>query len=159
MLWDVWALAAESDLAVLEREDGWATLRPLVQEVSRTCVRRARYERPLFDPALGSRDSGTARRREMNGSELLAWEAAALASLSHQQRVVVDLRYRYGLPDDVIAKALDICEATVRVHAMRGLGHLREFAKHRPPQWARIDGFSLLSAPSPTVNKPHRKRY
>lgn len=48
-----------------------------------------------------------------------------LARLPRQQRAVLVLRYYEDLPDQRIAELLGCSAATVRVHASRGLAHLR----------------------------------
>jgi RNA polymerase sigma-70 factor (sigma-E family) len=48
-----------------------------------------------------------------------------LAQLPRQQRAVLVLRYYEDLPDQRIAELLGCSAATVRVHASRGLAHLR----------------------------------
>jgi RNA polymerase sigma-70 factor (sigma-E family) len=55
-----------------------------------------------------------------------------LAQLSRQQRAVLVLRYYEDLPDQRIAELLGCSATTVRVHASRGLAHLR-----RHPDLAR----------------------
>ena len=52
--------------------------------------------------------------------------ADALRRLPRRQREVIVLRYFVGLPDGEVAGALGIAEGTVRTHARRGLGALRE---------------------------------
>lgn len=52
--------------------------------------------------------------------------AGALSRLPRRQREVIVLRYFVGLPDGEVAGALGIAEGTVRTHARRGLGALRE---------------------------------
>ncbi|MDQ6949179.1 MAG: sigma-70 family RNA polymerase sigma factor [Actinomycetota bacterium] len=52
--------------------------------------------------------------------------AVALRTLPRRQREVIVLRYFVGLPDCEVAGALGIAEGTVRTHARRGLGALRE---------------------------------
>lgn len=50
----------------------------------------------------------------------------AVRRLPRRQREVIVLRYFAGLPDCEVAGALGIAEGTVRTHARRGLGALRE---------------------------------
>lgn len=52
--------------------------------------------------------------------------AVALRTLPRRQREVIVLRYFVGLPDSEVAGALGITEGTVRTHARRGLGALRD---------------------------------
>jgi RNA polymerase sigma-70 factor (sigma-E family) len=57
-----------------------------------------------------------------------------LATLRPQQRAVLVLRYYEDLPDAEIAVLLGCSEATVRSHAFRGLGALRQRLTNTPTE-------------------------
>lgn len=59
---------------------------------------------------------------------------ALLATLPRSQRAVLVLRYFEDLDDQQIAGLLGVAESTVRVHAHRGLGALRETLLERAQQ-------------------------
>lgn len=79
--------------------------------------RRWTTERPAAElPEVGSIDADAA---EADG----LWQL--LTGLSHRQRCVLVLRYRYGCADDEIAETLGCRRATVRSLAARALAELR----------------------------------
>jgi RNA polymerase sigma factor (sigma-70 family) len=118
----------------------------LVQEVYLALYRRFGDEVPAELPAAYARTAivraqiGHRRRRrfaerptaELPDRPVTATDTAAsdqlwtlLDGLSHRQRCVLVLRYRYGCADDEIAETLDCRRATVRSLAARALADLR----------------------------------
>ena len=85
--------------------------------------RASSRERPMAEPASASA-SVESDVGESYASRDAAW--SLLARLPRQQRTVLALRYYEDLSDAQIAEALGCSSATVRAHASRGLGALRE---------------------------------
>lgn len=136
MLWDVWALAVDSEAEIFDADDPWLLFRRLGRQVARMQVRRSRREQRLTTDVQVEANSdlvGAPAERQVR-APILAWQATALAMLTERQRVIVDLRYRYSIPDEVIALALGISESTLRVHAKRALDRLRAYAQISPPR-------------------------
>lgn len=95
--------------------------------------RRASHETSLEvvpDGLVSTADgaAGHAARDEM-------WRL--LADLPRRQRAVLVLRYYEDLPDERIAEVLGCRQTTVRVHASRGLSHLRQVLGPAPPSRSR----------------------
>jgi RNA polymerase sigma-70 factor (sigma-E family) len=118
----------------------------LVQEVYLALYRRFGNELPADLPAAYARTAivraqishGRRRRFAEQPSAQLPDQPAAgsdaagsdqlwtlLGGLSHRQRCVLVLRYRYGCADEEIAEALGCRRATVRSLAARALADLR----------------------------------
>lgn len=137
MYWDVWAAAVEDEAELLATDEPWPILHKLARRIARDWVWRSRHvelrdshQEVRFPSLAAAPDLGDENATE---SAVLHWQSAALATLSERQRAIVDLRYRYSAPDDLVAELLGISETTLRVHAMRGLARLRSYAASHPP--------------------------
>lgn len=136
-----WAVALVGDRAVAEElaHDALAAVGPRLAELDnpvgylrRAVVNRAtswlrshaREQRRIHRAAAGQPTAYSAETHEMLG---------ALASLPHQQRAAVALRYWDDWTDEQIADALGCAPATVRVLVHRALATLKtELSKETP---------------------------
>lgn len=118
-------LAGLPKLRDADRFDAW-TYRISAREIKRAAKNRQRQESreddvqavdvahsPSFPDSLGERD----------------WLTRALAELSQRQRLVLGLRYVFGLDDEEIGKAIGARRGTVRSLASRGIANLRRRAE------------------------------
>jgi RNA polymerase sigma factor (sigma-70 family) len=118
-------LAGLPKLRDADRFDAW-TYRITAREIKRAAKNRQRLESregavqavevahsPSFPESLGERD----------------WLTRALAELSERQRLVLGLRYVFGLDDEEIGKAIGARRGTVRSLASRGIANLRKRAE------------------------------
>jgi Sigma-70, region 4 len=89
---------------------------------------------------------------------LWEWGRMILARLPEQQRAVVDLRYRWGWTDEVIAEALNIAPSTVRVHAARGLAALRRMVRDASPPGPMSERLPGVSVGGPDTGETWQRR-
>jgi DNA-directed RNA polymerase specialized sigma24 family protein len=155
LLGDVWAAAVEMEPAIFGASDPWPILHAIAKPIAVEWKARARHEIPLADAmpsaAVASEAPGPDLSERERRAPMLLWQAAALATLSEKQRSVVDLRIRYGIPDDMLAEALNIPRSTLRVYAKRGLARLRQYAREYPPPPGKklIDAIRILQLQCP----------
>ena len=108
-----------------DRFDGW-TYRICAREIKRAANRRSRQEHrekaaSAPEPAA---EPGFPRLLEERD-----WLAQALAELSERQRLVLGLRFVFGLEDEEIAAAIGARRGTVRSLSSRALARLRRRAE------------------------------
>ncbi len=102
-----------------ELEDPAAYLRATVVNLCRDAGRRATRGRALRRDRPSHVEPPT-----IPATSTAVW--AALQGLPERQRIAVCLRFYDDLPDDEIARVLDVKEATVRSLVHRGLATLKE---------------------------------
>lgn len=108
-----------------ERFDGW-TYRICAGEIKRAANRRSRREhreRADADFDLPAEPSFPRLVEERD------WLGRALAELSERQRLVLGLRYVFGLEDEEIAAAIGSRRGTVRSLSSRAIARLRRRAE------------------------------
>lgn len=134
ILWDVWALAADSESSFVHVSDAWPLLKALVQPVCAARVRNWRRE-VRADP-LGSMSdlshAGLAAQLAMQAAWDSWWDGA-WKCLGRQERLAVDFRFRWGWDYPYIAAGLEVNESTARSYVARGLARLRNYAEEFPP--------------------------
>ena len=134
--WDVWALLALNEAHVMSAADPWPVLQAALRTVCAERVRAWRRESALPESLVARvpPDVPSVLRESQLWDE---WWLGAWAALSPRQRIAVDFRYRWGMPFDIVAAALDVSESTARVHVSAGLGRLRNYARVFPPPTGR----------------------
>jgi RNA polymerase sigma-70 factor (ECF subfamily) len=108
-----------------ERFDGW-TYRICAGEIKRAASRRSRQE---HREKAGSVPEPSAEPSFPRLLEERDWLAQALAELSERQRLVLGLRFVFGLDDEEIAAAIGARRGTVRSLSSRALARLRQRAE------------------------------
>jgi RNA polymerase sigma factor (sigma-70 family) len=104
---------------VTELDDPAAYLRTTVVNLCRDAGRRAARGRALRRDRPSAVDPPA-----LPATSTAVW--TALQALPERQRIAVCLRFYDDLPDEDIARALDVKEATVRSLVHRGLATLKE---------------------------------
>lgn len=105
---------------VVRKDDPEGYTRAIMARLHISAWRRRRRERLVREvPEGGYVDRGL----EQTERDPRLWRA--LAALPRRQRAVLVLRYYEDLPDEEIAKLLDISRGTVRSQAARALDKLR----------------------------------
>jgi DNA-directed RNA polymerase specialized sigma24 family protein len=115
---DLWALAVEHEDALVGSVDPWLVLRPLLARLCAGNVRvwRHEVERDAFVDAAGDPSE---HDRLGHLLALRSWWALASKSLSEQQRLAVDFRFRWEWSFLEVAGALGVTEATAGACASR----------------------------------------
>jgi len=137
LVWDTWALAVENEDTLTASTDPWPALRGLAAAASRRRLRVRRYELVSAADVLSAAQAGDTEESTGDRQALARWTERVLAQLPMQQRVAVDLRYRWRWPYWAVAAAIETTESTARVHVWRGLAKLRRLAAHFPPPHGR----------------------
>jgi RNA polymerase sigma factor (sigma-70 family) len=115
--------------------DGWI-YRICAAEIKRAANRRRRREHRELAEAVPELADEASFPRLLEDKD---WLAQALAELSDRQRLVLGLRYVYGLEDEEIASAIGARRGSVRSLSSRAIARLRRRAE-REDQAAPADG-------------------
>lgn len=118
-------LAGLPKLRDADRFDAW-TYRISAREIKRAAKNRQRQESREEDVRDVEVASGLSFSESLGERD---WLAGALAELSERQRLVLGLRYVFGLADEEIGKAIGARRGTVRSLASRGIASLRRRAE------------------------------
>ncbi len=128
---EVWSIALTHEHRLSEEADHWPILWSIARKVCAGRVRVWRRELHCLSqaviPPLEETDAG-----DRNSTALRNWWLVAGDQLSDQQRIAVDLRFRWGWCYEHVSWALGCTESTARVHVKRGLAKLRDIVRSLP---------------------------